>query len=269
MKFASDRKVIMSLKPCKRSAKVPSSVETKKTEITSSVWLEIRAGVGGAEACSFASQLLRMYERFSTKMSWTFKLLDANRGANGHLKATSAEIVGVNANRLATTEAGVHRIQRIPSSESKGRIHTSTATVAVLPKPKTPTKATFDSTTLKVETKRSSGAGGQHVNTTDSAVRITHMPSGAVACSSQKSQHQNKMTALQTLRRKLAALALNKASAARAKLRTAQIGCASRTEKVRTYSFLRDKVIDHRLDVSLEGVIRFMDGDLSRLLWPS
>ncbi|MGP1906045.1 MAG: PCRF domain-containing protein [Candidatus Hodgkinia cicadicola] len=266
MKFASDRKIIMLFKSCKLSAKGSSEVKGNRTA-DSSVWLEIRSGVGGTEACSFASELLRMYERFSIKMNWTFKLLDANRGANGHLKDALAEIVGINANRLATTESGVHRIQRIPSSESRGRIHTSTATVAVLPKLQNPTEVNLDSASLKVETKRSSGAGGQHVNTTDSAVRITHTPSGTVACSSQRSQHQNKIIALRTLRRKLAALALNEVTAARAKLRTKQIGFASRTEKVRTYSFVRDKVIDHRLNVSLGGVIRFMNGDLSRLLW--
>ncbi|MGP1918344.1 MAG: peptide chain release factor-like protein [Candidatus Hodgkinia cicadicola] len=228
----------------------------------------MRAGIGGAEACAFTSSLLRMYERFSIKMNWTFKLLDANRRANGHLKAASAEIVGTNANRLALTEVGVHRVQRVPSSESKGRIHTSTATVAVLPKFQSPTKVNLNSATLKVETKRSSGAGGQHVNTTDSAVRITHIPSGTVVCSSQKSQHQNKMSALQALRRRLDALALNKVTIARAKLRTTQIGLATRTEKVRTYSFVRDEVIDHRLNSSLGGVIRFLNGDLSRLLWP-
>ncbi|MGP1917681.1 MAG: PCRF domain-containing protein [Candidatus Hodgkinia cicadicola] len=255
----------MSPKLCKPSAKTSPSDETDRP--TSAVCLEIRAGVGGAEACSFASSLLRMYERFSAKMNWTFKLLAANLSSNGHLKAAKAEIVGLNVRRLATTEAGVHRIQRIPSSESRGRVHTSTATVAILPKFQSPTKTNLPSAALKVETKRSSGAGGQHVNTTDSAVRITHIPSGTVVCSSQKSQHQNKASALRTLRRKLDALALNKASAAFAKLRTMQIGCAARTEKVRTYNLPRDEVIDHRLNTSFGGVIKFMNGDLPHLPW--
>ncbi|MFP3037714.1 MAG: PCRF domain-containing protein [Candidatus Hodgkinia cicadicola] len=240
--------------------------KSKGEVLPSAVWLEVRAGVGGSEARLFASQLLRMYERFSARMDWNFKLLNVSRSPQGGLKDATAEVVGAEVGRVLSMEAGVHRIQRIPASESKGRVHTSTATVAVLSKPVTTAIADFNRSDLKVETKRSSGSGGQHVNTTDSAVRITHVPSGVVACSSHKSQHQNKMLAMQMLRRRLNALASQSADADRAQARAKQIGSAARTEKVRTYNFVHDKVTDHRSHLAVGGVTKVMDGNLSRLL---
>ncbi|MFP3039010.1 MAG: peptide chain release factor-like protein, partial [Candidatus Hodgkinia cicadicola] len=180
--------------------------------------------------------------------------------ADGCLKDALIELEGLNVDRVLTLESGVHRVQRIPTSDPRGRIHTSTVTIAILPKLVKHVITDIPPSTLRVETKRSTGAGGQHVNTTDSAVRITHKPSGIVVNSSHKSQHQNKTLALQSLRQKLERFTTSKLIASRACERTKQIGSANRNEKTRTYNFVRDEVVDHKSNTVIRGVMKVMKG---------
>ncbi|MFP3038858.1 MAG: PCRF domain-containing protein [Candidatus Hodgkinia cicadicola] len=227
--------------------------------------LELRAGVGGCEASLFAEQLLRMYEKFAAKMKWKSKLLALNRSKGG-VKEAVLEITGWGASRWLEHEVGVHRVQRVPRTETRGRVHTSTATLALLPPFDGGDKLGIETSDLRIETMRASGAGGQHVNTTDSAVRITHLPTGMTVRCSQRSQHSNRTNALRILSRKLSCRATSDSLKARAAVRALQVGCASRTEKIRTYSFVQDRVTDHRLGRSVSCVSKVLAGDLRPLI---
>lgn len=228
--------------------------------------VEIRAGVGGEEAALFAGDLFRMYKRFSDSQGWPTETLSSNKTGIGGYKEIIFEIKGRNAWEDLKYESGVHRVQRIPLTEKSGRIHTSTASVAILPQP-TERALKINPSDLKIETFRSSGPGGQHLNVTDSAVRIIHLPSNIViSCQDERSQHKNKAKALKILRSKLMAMKLKEEQEKRAKMRRSQIGKASRSEKIRTYNFPQDRITDHRIKKSWKNLQDFIDGKLKKII---
>ncbi|XP_072565495.1 peptide chain release factor 1-like, mitochondrial isoform X3 [Paramormyrops kingsleyae] len=233
--------------------------------------LEVTAGVGGQEAMLFTAEMFDMYRRFANYQGWDFETLEYNPSDTGGLRYGSAAVSGPQSYKTMKFEAGVHRVQRVPKTEKQGRIHTSTMTVAVLPQP-TEITLTINAKDLKIETKRASGAGGQHVNTTDSAVRIVHIPTGVVAeCQQERSQLKNKEKAMKMLRAKLYGLRLEEESSKRHQARKIQIGTKGRSEKIRTYNFVQDRITDHRIGKTQHDVRGFMLGedlleDMSRSL---
>ncbi len=225
------------------------------------VILEIRAGTGGDEASLFAGDLFRMYERYAAKQGWKVEIVDSSEGTMGGYKEIIAEVKGRGAFAKLKFESGVHRVQRVPATETSGRIHTSAATVAVLPEAEDVDVAIRDDD-LKIDTMRSSGAGGQHVNKTESAIRITHIPSGiVVAVQEDRSQHKNKAKALALLRTKLYDAERSKLDAARAAERRGQVGSGDRSERIRTYNFPQGRVTDHRINLTLYNLPKVMEGE--------
>ncbi len=227
--------------------------------------LEIRPGTGGEEAALFAGDLLRMYQRYAEARGWQVEIIEDQATELGGIKEVVAHITGRNVFARLKYEFGVHRVQRVPSTESGGRIHTSAATVAVLPEAED-VDIRIDQNDIRIDTMRSSGAGGQHVNTTDSAVRITHMPSGIVVTSSEKSQHRNREIAMQVLRTKLFDLERQKADSARSADRRAQVGTGDRSERIRTYNFPQGRLTDHRINLTLYKLDQVMQGDLDDII---
>jgi len=231
------------------------------------VIVEIRAGAGGEEAALFAAQLFRMYSRYAERHRWHTEVLTANETGIGGVREVIFEVRGQGAYSRLKYEGGVHRVQRVPETESSGRIHTSTATVAVLPEADEVEIHIDEERDLKIDVKRSSGPGGQSVNTTDSAVRITHLPSGLVVeIQDEKSQHKNKAKALSVLRARLLEMEQNKAHEAEREVRRSMVGSGDRSEKIRTYNFAQDRVTDHRINVDVHNLPNVLDGDLDRLL---
>jgi peptide chain release factor 1 len=230
------------------------------------VIMEIRAGTGGEEAALFAAELFRMYKRYAERRRWQTELLTASETGIGGLREVIFEVRGQGAYSRLKYEAGVHRVQRVPETESSGRIHTSAVTVAVLPEADE-VEVQIDEKDLKVDVYRSQGPGGQSVNTTDSAVRVTHLPSGlVVAIQDEKSQHKNKAKALAVLRARLLEMEQRKAHEAEAEARRSMVGSGDRSEKIRTYNFPQDRVTDHRVNVDLHNLPGVLDGDIDRLL---
>ena len=231
------------------------------------VIVEIRAGAGGDEAALFAAQIFRMYKRYAERHRWQTEILTANETGIGGLREVIFEVRGQGAYSRLKYEGGVHRVQRVPETESSGRIHTSTATVAVLPEADEVDVQIDEDKDLRIEVKRSSGPGGQSVNTTDSAVRITHLPTGLVVeIQDEKSQHKNKAKALAVLRARLLEAEQNRAHEAERVVRRSMVGSGDRSEKIRTYNFPQDRVTDHRVNVDLHNLPNVLDGDLDRLL---
>jgi len=225
------------------------------------VILEIRAGTGGDEAALFAGDLFRMYERYAASQRWTVEIVTASEGAMGGYKEIIAEIRGRGAFAKLKYESGVHRVQRVPDTEGSGRIHTSTATVAVLPEAQEVDVAINESD-LRIDTLRAGGAGGQHVNKTESAVRVTHMPSGIVVMMQEdRSQHRNRAKALAVLRSRLYDFQRQKQDAARAAERRGQVGTGDRSERIRTYNFPQGRVSDHRINLTLYKLPQIMEGE--------
>lgn len=226
--------------------------------------LEIRPGTGGEEAALFAADLMRMYQRHAEAHGWSFEVIEEQTSEMGGIRELVARVKGEGVFARLKFESGVHRVQRVPETESGGRIHTSAATVAVLPEAE-PVDIVIDPADLRIDTMRSSGAGGQHVNTTDSAVRITHIPSGIVVTSSQKSQHRNRDIAMEVLRARLYDMERQKAQGARSAERAAQVGTGDRSERIRTYNFPQGRVTDHRIGLTLYKLDQVMQGDLDEL----
>ena len=224
-----------------------------------SVILEVRGGTGGDEAALFAGDLLRMYQRYADLQGWKFALLEESPGEMGGYKEVVANITGKGAYAKLKFESGVHRVQRVPATESQGRIHTSAATVAVLPEVED-IDIDIRAEDIRIDTMRSSGAGGQHVNTNDSAVRLTHVPTGIVITSSEKSQHQNRARAMQVLRTRLYDLQRQKADEERAAQRKDQVGSGDRSQRIRTYNFPQGRVTDHRINLTLHKLDAVLEG---------
>ena len=225
-----------------------------------SVILEVRGGTGGDEAALFAGDLLRMYQRYADLNGWKFQLLEESPGEVGGYKEVVANISGKGVYAKLKFESGVHRVQRVPATEAQGRIHTSAATVAVLPEVEE-IDIDIAPSDIRIDTMRSSGAGGQHVNTTDSAVRITHIPTGIVVTASQKSQHQNRATAMKVLQARLYEEQRNARDTARADSRKEQVGSGDRSERIRTYNFPQGRVTDHRINLTLYKLDKVIAGD--------
>ncbi|SFA73232.1 bacterial peptide chain release factor 1 (bRF-1) [Poseidonocella pacifica] len=227
--------------------------------------LEIRPGTGGDEAALFAGDLLRMYHRYAEARGWRIEMIEEQATELGGIKEVVARIVGENVFARLKFESGVHRVQRVPETESGGRIHTSAATVAVLPEAED-VDVQIDANDLRIDTMRSSGAGGQHVNTTDSAVRITHLPSGIVVTSSEKSQHRNREIAMQVLKTRLFDMERQRAADERSASRKAQVGSGDRSERIRTYNFPQGRMTDHRINLTLYKLDQIMQGDLDDVI---
>jgi peptide chain release factor 1 len=228
--------------------------------------LEIRAGTGGDEAALFAGELVRMYTRFAERNGLTVEPVSISDGGMGGVREAIIAIRGADAYGLFRRESGVHRVQRVPSTESQGRIHTSAATVAVLPEAEE-VDVKIEQSDLKIDVYRSQGPGGQSVNTTDSAVRITHLPTGlVVTCQDQKSQLQNKIRAMEVLRARLLDRRIAEQESARARERKSMVGTGDRSAKIRTYNFPQSRVTDHRINLSLHNLSAMLDGDLDEMV---
>ncbi|MDC1228851.1 peptide chain release factor 1 [Octadecabacter sp.] len=227
--------------------------------------LEIRPGTGGDEAALFAGDLLRMYQKYADTMGWKFEILEESQSELGGIKEVTARMTGNNVFARMKYESGVHRVQRVPETESGGRVHTSAATVAVLPEAED-VDIEINANDIRIDTMRASGSGGQHVNTTDSAVRITHMPSGIVVTSSEKSQHRNREIAMQVLKTRLYDAERQKLHDERSADRASQVGSGDRSERIRTYNFPQGRMTDHRINLTLYKLDAVMQGDLDEVI---
>lgn len=231
-----------------------------------SIFLEIRAGTGGQEAALFASDLLRMYSNYALKRGWRVAVQSESHTDLGGYREVIASIQGHGVYGYLKHESGVHRVQRVPATETQGRVHTSTATVAVLPEAEE-VDIKIDPSDLRIDVFRASGAGGQHVNTTDSAVRVTHIPTGVVvSCQDERSQHKNKTKALKILSSRLLQAQKEQQEAAMSKQRKEQVGTGGRSEKVRTYNYPQNRITDHQVDVTLKNLDVVMEGELDEII---
>jgi len=227
--------------------------------------LEIRAGTGGDEAALFAGDLFRMYERYAASKGWKVEVASASEGDAGGYKEIIATVSGRGVFAHLKFESGVHRVQRVPDTEASGRIHTSAATVAVLPEAEE-VDIEIRNEDIRIDTMRASGAGGQHVNTTDSAVRITHLPTGIMVVSAEKSQHQNRAKAMQVLRSRLYDMERTRLADERSESRKLQVGSGDRSERIRTYNFPQGRLTDHRINLTLYKLDRVMMGELDEVI---
>ncbi|MFO1426218.1 MAG: peptide chain release factor 1 [Steroidobacteraceae bacterium] len=233
------------------------------------IFLEIRAGTGGDEAAIFAGDLLRMYARYAEARGWQVETLSENAGEHGGYREVISRVVGAGAFSRLKFESGTHRVQRVPATEAQGRIHTSACTVAILPELDEVEDVELNPADLRIDTFRASGAGGQHVNKTDSAVRITHLPSGIVVeCQDERSQHKNRSRAMALLKAKLQAAETEKREAAQARSRKLQVGSGDRSERIRTYNFPQGRVTDHRINLTLYKLADVMQGQLDEIIEP-
>jgi peptide chain release factor 1 len=231
------------------------------------VFLEIRAAAGGDEAAIFAGDLLRMYARFAERRGWSVELVSESRGEHGGYREVISRIAGRGVYAALKFESGTHRVQRVPATESQGRIHTSTCTVAVLPEIAEVESVEINPADLRIDTYRSSGAGGQHVNKTDSAVRITHLPTGIVVeCQDERSQHKNRARAMALLRARLLASERDRQATEKAEKRRLQVGTGDRSERIRTYNFPQGRLTDHRIELTLYRLDAILDGDLDEVV---
>ncbi len=227
--------------------------------------LEIRPGTGGDEASLFAGDLLRMYQRYAESQGWKFEILEESQTELGGIKEVVARIAGDGVFAKMKYESGVHRVQRVPETESGGRIHTSAATVAVLPEAED-VDIEINPADIRIDTMRASGSGGQHVNTTDSAVRIVHEPTGIIVVSSEKSQHRNREIAMQVLKTRLFDLERQRVDNERSADRKSQVGSGDRSERIRTYNFPQGRMTDHRINLTLYSLGQVMQGDLDEVI---
>ena len=236
---------------------------------SSNVFLEIRAGTGGDEAALFSGDLLRMYLRWAESKGWQVEVLNDRPGEHGGFKEVISRIQGNRVYSRMKFESGAHRVQRVPETESQGRVHTSACTVAVIPEADEIEDVAIDKSELRVDTYRSSGAGGQHVNKTDSAVRLTHIPSGLVVeCQDERSQHKNRAKAMALLQSKLLDLARNERQMAQSEQRKSLVGSGDRSERIRTYNFPQGRLTDHRINLTLYKLNEVMEGQLDQIVEP-
>jgi len=235
----------------------------------SNTFLEIRAGTGGDEAAIFAGDLFRMYSRFAEQMGWKVEIISQNEGEHGGYKEIIARITGQNVYARLKFESGAHRVQRVPETESQGRVHTSAATVAVMPEPDEVEAQKINTNDLRIDTFRASGAGGQHVNKTDSAIRITHLPTGIVVeCQDQRSQHKNKAQALSVLGARILEGQRQAQDKEQAEARKSLVGSGDRSERIRTYNFPQGRVTDHRINLTLYKLDEIISGSLDQIIDP-
>ena len=236
---------------------------------SSNVFLEIRAGTGGDEAAIFSGDLYRMYHRYAEQKGWSVEILSERAGEHGGFKEVISRVVGQDVYSHLKFESGAHRVQRVPETESQGRIHTSACTVAVLPEIEEVDSIEIRKEDLRVDTFRSSGAGGQHVNTTDSAVRLTHLPTGIVVeCQDERSQHKNRARAMSLLQAKLLSAEQESQRASQASERRSLVGSGDRSERIRTYNFPQGRITDHRINLTLYKLDEVVSGDLDPLIVP-
>ena len=235
----------------------------------SKVYLEIRAGTGGDEAAIFAGDLFRMYSKYAEAMKWPMEIISAREGDHGGYKEIVSRVTGSGIYAKLKFESGVHRVQRVPATESQGRIHTSACTIAVLAEPEEVEEIEINTNDLRIDTYRASGAGGQHVNKTDSAIRITHIPTGVVVeCQDERSQHKNKARALSLLQARLTDAAREKQTSEQAENRRNLVGSGDRSERIRTYNFPQGRVTDHRINLTLYKLDEFLEGDIDVIIDP-
>ena len=239
----------------------------KDPDDSKDVFLEVRAGAGGDEAALFAGDLFRMYSRLAERNNWNMDIVSIREGDHGGYKELVTRIQGNEVFKQLKFEAGVHRVQRVPATESQGRVHTSACSVAVLPEMDEIDEINIDKNDLRVDTFRASGAGGQHVNKTDSAVRLTHIPTGIVVeCQDGRSQHKNKEKALSLLQSKLLDAEREKKDSEQAENRKIMVGSGDRSEKIRTYNFPQNRITDHRIEMSVHNLPAFLDGDMEEMI---
>ena len=231
------------------------------------IYLEIRAGAGGDEASIFAGDMFRMYSRFGEKQGWRIEVVNENAGEHGGYKEIISQISGTDVYSKLKFESGAHRVQRVPETEAQGRVHTSTCTVAIIPEVDEINDVDINPSDLKIDTYRASGAGGQHVNKTDSAIRITHIPTGLVVeCQEERSQHKNRAKAMSLLKSRILSAEQEKQAAEQAATRRSLVGTGDRSERIRTYNYAQGRVTDHRINLTLYRLPEIMEGDLGELL---
>ncbi|MEC8956051.1 MAG: peptide chain release factor 1 [Pseudomonadota bacterium] len=236
---------------------------------SSNTFLEIRAGTGGDEAAIFSGDLFRMYSKYAESKRWSIEIINMREGEHGGYKEIICRVSGNNIFSRLKFESGAHRVQRIPQTESQGRIHTSACTVAVLPEVKEVEEIDINNNDLRIDTFRASGAGGQHVNKTDSAVRLTHLPSGVVVeCQDERSQHKNRARAMSLLQAKLLDEELSNQINEQAQERKLQVGSGDRSERIRTYNFPQGRITDHRINLTLYKLTEIMEGDIDQVIQP-
>ncbi len=235
----------------------------------SNVFLEIRAGTGGDEAAIFVGDLFRMYSKYAENKRWPLEIISSREGDHGGYKEIVSRISGNNIYGNLKFESGAHRVQRVPATESQGRIHTSACTVAVLPEPDAVEEIEINTGDLRVDTFRASGAGGQHVNKTDSAIRLTHLPSGIVVeCQDERSQHKNRARAMSLLQAKLMDTAISQRESEQAQQRKSLVGSGDRSERIRTYNYPQGRVTDHRINLTLYKLAEILEGELTQVVDP-
>ena len=233
------------------------------------IFLEVRAGTGGDEAAIFSGDLARMYQRYAERQGWSTEIINENRGEHGGFKEIILRVSGQNVYSQLKFESGTHRVQRVPETESQGRVHTSACTVAIMPEVDSVDEIDINPADLRIDTYRASGAGGQHVNRTDSAIRITHIPTGVVVeCQDERSQHKNRARAMSVLQARLLAAAQEKQHAEQSENRKLQVGSGDRSERIRTYNYPQGRLTDHRINLTLYKLEDIMEGGLEHVIQP-
>ncbi|MBU1926401.1 MAG: peptide chain release factor 1 [Gammaproteobacteria bacterium] len=268
-RMARDEYEQLKIDIAKQEADVQTLMLPKDPDDQKNVYLEIRAGAGGNEASIFAGDLFRMYAKYAESKNWQVEIVSTSPGEQGGYKEIVARISGLNVYEKLKFESGVHRVQRVPETEAQGRVHTSTCTVAVMPEAEEIEHIDINPDDLKIDTYRASGAGGQHVNKTDSAIRITHLPTGTVVeCQDERSQHKNKARAMSVLKAKLLSAEKSKQESEQAQHRRNLVGTGDRSERIRTYNYSQGRVTDHRIDLTLYKLPDIMEGVLDPVIEP-